>query len=138
MKAEELPQTPNPLFENQRKAVYAVNNAGEYVIVKTGGTEVDFSATLDAGEWFAEQANAAYQRVQRGESSPLEYWMYQQRMDVPTLAQATGLWQWRIRRHLRPTIFQTLSDRVLQRHAEALGISTDNLRQLPPINGTST
>lgn len=138
MRADDLPQAPNPLFENERKAVYAVNDAGDYVVVKTGGTEVDFSATLDAGEWFAEQAEAARQRVLQGQSSALEYWMYEKRMDVPTLAQATGLWQWRIRRHLRPTIFARLSAQILQRHADALGLTVSHLQHVPASTGSQS
>jgi hypothetical protein len=138
MRADEVPQETNPLFDNERKTVYAVNAAGDYVMVKTGGSEVDFGPTLDAGAWFAEQAEAARQRVLRGESSTLEYWMYQQRMDVLTLAQATGLWQWRIRRHLRPAIFNSLSPRLLQRHADAMGLSISELQQLPAATGTES
>ena len=131
MRADEVPQETNPVFQHERKAVYAVNADGEYVMVKTGGSEVDFGPTLDAGEWFAEQARQARQRVEQGQSSPLEFWMYQQRMDIPTLAQATGFWQWRIRRHLRPEIFPRLSDALLQRHADALGIDVVRLKTLP-------
>lgn len=131
MRADDVPQETNPVFQHERKAVYAVNADGEYVLVKTGGSEVDFGPTLDAGEWFASQAQQARQRVEQGLSSPLEFWMYQQRMDVPTLAQATGLWQWRVRRHLRPDIFPLLSAKLLQRHADALGVSIASLKSLP-------
>jgi len=131
MRAEDVPQETSELFQHERKTVYAVNANGEYVLVKTGGSEVDFGPTLDAGEWFAEQAQRARQRVEQGISSPLEFWMYQQRMDVPTLAQSTGLWQWRVRRHLRPDIFPRLSDALLQRHADALGVAVATLKQLP-------
>lgn len=131
MRAEDVPQETSELFQHERKTVYAVNADGEYVLVKTGGSEVDFGPTLDAGEWFAEQAQQARRRVEQGVSSPLEFWMYQQRMDVPTLAQSTGLWQWRVRRHLRPDIFPRLSDALLQRHADALGVTVSQLKTLP-------
>ena len=131
MRAEDVPKETSELFQHERKTVYAVNASGEYVMVKTGGTEIDFGPTLDAGEWFAEQAQQARQRVEQGRSAPLEFWMYQQRMDIPTLAQATGFWQWRVRRHLRPNIFQRLSNTQLQRHADALGVTVSQLKQLP-------
>ena len=46
------------------------------------------------------------------------------------MTQATGLWQWRVRRHLRPEIFQQLSPALLQRYADALGLSVAQLKDV--------
>jgi hypothetical protein len=69
--------------------------------------------------------------VLAGRSSPLEYWMYAQRLDLPQLSQVTGLWQWRIRRHFRPEIFAKLSQKVLESYAWVMGITVEQLRKLP-------
>jgi hypothetical protein len=53
--------------------------------------------------------------------------MYRARMDVPLLAQASGLWRWRVRRHLRPDVFARLSSALRARYAEALGMASDQL-----------
>ena len=57
--------------------------------------------------------------------------MWTQRMDLALLAQVTGIWQWRIRRHFRPRIFARLTPEVRQCYAQALGLSVEQLQQLP-------
>jgi hypothetical protein len=52
-------------------------------------------------------------------------------MDLTLLAQSTGLWRWRVSRHLQPAHFAKLSPALLQRYADALGISRDALMKLP-------
>ena len=74
-------------------------------------------------------AEDARQRVAAGQTSTLEYHMNKARMDLPLLAQTTGLWQWRIRRHFRPAIFAGLSTTLLQRYAEAMGLSIEQLKK---------
>jgi hypothetical protein len=57
--------------------------------------------------------------------------MYAQRLDLPMLSQVSGFWQWRIRRHLRPEIFAKLSPEILQRYAEVMGVTVEQLKRLP-------
>ncbi len=57
--------------------------------------------------------------------------MWTQRMDIPLLSQVTGLWQWRIRRHMRPAVYARLSNALLERYAQALGLTVDQLKRLP-------
>ena len=52
------------------------------------------------------------------------------RMDLDLLSQTTGFWKWRVRRHFRPEIFAKLSQRVLERYAEATGVPVEKLRGL--------
>ncbi len=102
------------------------------VIVPSLGGEVDETVTLQALDRIKEQTGEAKARVLAGQSSPLEYWMYAQRLDLPQLSQVTGLWQWRIRRHFAsPNSFAELSPKVLQNYAWVMGISVDQLKKLP-------
>ncbi len=48
-------------------------------------------------------------------------------MDVELLSQTTGLWRWRVRRHLKPKGFARLPPALKLRYAEALGISVEAL-----------
>jgi len=107
-----------------------VDERGRYFIARSGGTEAEVSVTEEAVSWFARLATEAAARARRGEASPLEVHMYRQRMDLPTLAQATGFWRWQVRRHLRPAGFARLSARSLERYAGALGISVAQLQSL--------
>ena len=131
MDVRDVPQEGNVTLEGHRKAVYARDADGKIVAVGCAGWEVEEIVTLQAVDVLRQQAEAARVRVGAGQSSPLEYWMYARRMDLPLLAQSTGLWQWRVRRHLRPEIFQRLGEKMLGRYAEALGIPLVQLKQLP-------
>ena len=130
MRDDEVPQEGNSTLAGQRKAMYARGADGRLHIVQSAGWEVEEIVTRQAVEDLQQQAEAARQRVLQGLTAPLEYHMYRQRMDVPMLSQVTGLWQWRIRRHLRPEIFARLAPSLRARYAEALGISCAQLERI--------
>ena len=131
MQVDQVPQEGNVTLEGHRKAVYARDADGKIKVVGSAGWEVEEIVTLQAVETLRSQAAAAWQKARSGQASPLEYWMFARRMDLPLLAQSTGLWQWRIRRHFRPDIFARLDDALLARYAEALGIPVAQLKSLP-------
>ena len=129
MRDNEVPQEGNSTLDGHRKAVYARGDDGKLHLVASAGWEVEEIVTRQAVEDLERLTEDARQRVLAGQTSPLEFHMHRVRMDVPLLAQASGLWQWRIRRHFRPAIFARLSPRLLQRYAEAMGISIDRLKK---------
>lgn len=131
MNASNVPQDDNAALGGHRKAVYAKGADGRIVAVESRGWEVEEIVNRQAVDALRELAEAARARVLAGTSAPLEYWMYARRMDPELLAQASGLWRWRVRRHLRPAIFARLSPRLQQRYADALGITVDQLYRLP-------
>ena len=115
MDINEIPQDDSKIFRGQKKVIYATQN-GHY---KTGTT-----TGWNTEEFVTEHA------VKRGEKSPLFYYMYLYRFDLPTLAQTTGFWQWQIKRHFKPSIFEKLADSVLAKYAEAFGVSTSTLKTI--------
>jgi hypothetical protein len=129
MLESEVPQEGNATLGGHRKALYARGTDGKLQIVQSAGWEVEEIVTRQAVEDLNRLAEDARQRVAAGQTSTLEYHMHKARMDLPLLAQTTGLWQWRIRRHFRPAIFARLSPDVLQRYAEAMGLSADQLKK---------
>jgi hypothetical protein len=129
MLESEVPQEGNATLGGHRKALYARGTDGKLQIVQSAGWEVEEIVTRQAVEDLDRLAEDARQRVAAGLTSALEYHMHKARMDVPLLAQTTGLWQWRIRRHFRPVIFARLSPALLQRYAEAMGLSVDQLKK---------
>lgn len=131
MNIEDVPQEGNATLAGVRKAVYARGDNGQLVAVASQGWEVEEIVTLQAVDALKEQASAALARARQGLSSPLEFWMYNKRMDPLVLAQSTGFWQWSVRRHLQPKRFAGLSQKVLAVYADALGISPAQLKTLP-------
>lgn len=131
MNINDVPQEGNATLAGLRKAVYARDADNRIVTVASTGWEVEEIVTRQAADIFGAYTAAARARVLAGISSPLEYWMYAQRMDLATLAQSSGIWRWRIRRHFRPALFARLSPALLNRYADALGLSRQTLCQLP-------
>lgn len=131
MDVNAVPQEGNATLGGHRKAMYAKDANGRMVIAPSAGWEAEEIVTSHAVETLHAQAEQARERVKAGLASPLEFWMYERRMDVPLLSQTSGFWQWRVKRHLRPEGFAKLSTKQLERYAEALGIAPDALNKLP-------
>src|SRR5574343_759303 len=125
----EVPQEGNSTLGGHRKALYARGEDGKLHIVQSAGWEVEEIVTRQAVADLLRLTNDARQRVLAGQTSPLEYHMYRVRMDVPLLSQASGIWQWRIRRHFRPAVFAGLSAALLATYADAMGISVEQLKK---------
>ncbi len=115
----------------QTKAVYAVDDDGRYTVIGSSGWEAEEVVLDQAITHFEQLASRALERARCGAAAPLEYHMYRRRMDSALLAQSTGFFKWRVRRHLRPAVFSRLDDRILEKYAEALGLTVPQLRQVP-------
>ena len=131
MDVNDVPQEGNRTMGGHKRAMYARDKDGRIVIVASAGGEVDETVTLQALDRIDELSAEARARVEAGVSSPLEYWMYAQRLDLPQLSQVTGFWQWRIRRHFNPQRFAKLPEKILQNYAWVMGITVDQLSKLP-------
>lgn len=131
MKREDVPQDDSSTLAGQKKPLYVLNEAGEYTTELSSGWNVEEVVLNQAIAQFETKTGTALQRARQGIASPLEFHMYQCRMDVTVLAQSTGFFKWQVRRHLSPDIFQRLPERKLQRYADALGLSVTELQSLP-------
>ncbi|MDD3467857.1 MAG: hypothetical protein PHE67_11975 [Campylobacterales bacterium] len=128
MLQNEVPQDNSKLFEGGKKAMYAVNESGEYIIEQSSGWEVEEFATNTAVEEFNLLTDEAKQRYLSGAASPIEYLMYKNRMDLPTLASIVKMFSWRIKRHFKPSNFDSLGEKILLKYADAFGVSVENLK----------
>jgi len=131
MDVNAVPQEGNATQGGHRKAMYAKDANGRMVLAPSAGWEAEEIVTSHAVETIHAQAEQARERVKAGVSSPLEFWMYERRMDVPLLSQTSGFWQWRVKRHLLPGNFAKLSLKQIERYSDALGISPAALQKLP-------
>jgi hypothetical protein len=126
-----VPQDASPTYGGLRKLLYAVDDSGKYAGVQSSGWEVESFSTELAVSELCRRRDEAWRSAREGKSSALEYHMYRNRMDFDTLAMVSRVWRWRLRRHLRPDVYAGLSDKMLSRYAEAMGVSVTELRQLP-------
>lgn len=129
MKQEEVPQDKSSLSKsNVRELCYATDKEGNYTTVLSEGWEPKTIALNNSIQDIEERVQIAKDDFLAGKSSPIVYFMEKHRMDVPTLASYVGMWQWRVKRHFKPTVFAKLSDKVLTKYANAFEISIDDLK----------
>ncbi len=131
MKEDKVPQDNSSTYSGHKKLVYAVDGSGHYKGVKSSGWDVESYATQMAVDELESQTEDAYQDVKNGLASPLKYHMLKLRFDLVSLAQATGLFQWQIKRHLKPSVFNNLSDKKIQRYCDVFAITPEQLKKLP-------
>ncbi len=130
----DVPQDDSQTYGGHSKVLYAKNKAGDYETVCSTGWESEEYVTMMAVDELNDLARQAKERVLNDETSPLEYHMYANRLDLISLSQATGYFKWRIKRHLRPGVFTKLSHKQLVRYAHVMGISVDDLKRKPQPN----
>ena len=129
MKTEDVPQEPGLDF--QSKLIWAVDENGKYVGVKSLGWYVPETSMRIYWAYVGQTLKEARERVERGERSPLYYWMRVHQLSERTLADYAGMWTWRVKRHLRPRVFSRLKPKVLARYAEALQTPIEQLQHVP-------
>jgi len=131
MDKKNVPQQNISTYSGNKKAIYATDKNGQYTIIASSGWSVEEEVTKQALQELERLTEAAYLQVKANEKSPLFFHMYNRRMDLQTLAQSSGFFQWRIKRHFNPAIFEQLALKTLSRYGETLGISLEELRSIP-------
>lgn len=131
MKKDDVPQDNSTTYQGQRKLLYAVDRDGRYQGVASSGWDVESFATQMAVDDLAQQTNDALKQAKAGLVSPLNYHMLKLRFDLTSLAQTTGYFEWQIKRHFKPRVFNNLSERKLAKYADVMKLSIDQLKKLP-------
>jgi hypothetical protein len=129
MKKEEVPQDQSNLSKSSiKELIYATDENGNYTTALSTGWEPKTIALNNSLEEIKERIAFAKEQVTRGEMSPINYFMELNKMDVGILASYVNLWQWRVKRHFKPSVFNSLNDKVLQKYASAFNITLAELR----------
>jgi hypothetical protein len=127
MKISEVPQDDIKTMQGAKKALYAVDDRGEYTRTATRGWEAEEIVLTQVIDDFEAKARAAAARVGRGETSPIEYFMNKKWMDPLTLDQTMWLYRWQVKRHFKPGVFKKLDGRTLAEYALLFGVSAETL-----------
>ena len=131
MKTKQVPQDNSPSYSGHKKLIYAVNDNGHYAGIQSSGWEIENFATQMAVDELNEQTLTAISDYHSGKVSSLAYHMCKRRFDIVSLAQCTGFFQWQIRRHLQPKIFNRLSQRKLAIYSAILSVPIPQLSRVP-------
>ena len=135
MKKNEVPQDKSNLKSaNLKELCYAVDENGEYVTQNSSGWTPKTIALDNAIQDIKERTENAKKRVQKGLTAPIEYYMELNKMDVGILASYVGYFSWQVKRHFKPKVFSKLSNKKLQKYADAFDISIEELKSMKHEN----
>lgn len=130
MKKDEIPQDPGALGKVTKELCYATDADGKYVAGQSTGWEVKSGALDVAWGDIQKRIAAAKEKVLKGEASPLLFFMEYRLMDTAILAGYAGFWQWQVKRHLKPAVFNKLSTQKLQKYADAFNVKVGDLKTM--------
>jgi hypothetical protein len=130
MKVNEVPQDIT-FYEGARRACYALDDQGKYVIVPSCGWSAEDVVNGLAVAELATNLEKTRQEVLKGLKSPLVYHMERRQMTPEILAKTVGILSIRVRRHFRPDVFSNLKSSILERYAYALKLTFDELKSVP-------
>lgn len=133
MKKLDIPNEENSTLSGHKKVMYAPNNEGVFERINYGSSIEEY-ATKQAVNEYEELKAKTLQEIKNNNATPIEYFMYENRMDLPTLASVTGFFQFTIKRDLKVKNYKKLNDKRLAIYANAFGIEIKDLKEFN-ING---
>ena len=128
MKKEDLPQDESALKKMTKELMYVKDKDGKYTTDLSTGWEVKTTALDNAWDDIKERSEEARLAVKNGEKSSICYFMEVKLMDLTILSGYTGFWGFTIKRHMKPSVFKSLSDKKLSIYAKAFEISLEELK----------
>lgn len=129
MKKEEVPQDESCFSDTSMKeVVYAVDENGKYGKALSSGWKAKTIALNESLDLIEEKVQETIQKIKQGELSPIAYYMELQRMDIVVLSGYVGVWQWRVKRHLKAKNFKKLNKKILEKYTEAFEITIEELK----------
>jgi len=131
MKIKEVPQERGMIPDNMHEVCYAVDDDGHYALTASAGWEPKNVANNQAWEVIEQEIEKALKGIHADKLSPLAFHMTKNQMNTGLLAQYSGFSRWRVKRHLKPTVFKRLNPAVLERYSDVFEISIKQLQQFP-------
>jgi transcriptional regulator with XRE-family HTH domain len=115
-------------FKSHLFVIYAEKNDGSFSPVQTGS----YMTKNHIGDFFkiADNINnALIEKLDKGEISPIYYFMVVEGLTIPELAGRVGISQYFVKKHLEPKGFRKVRVSQLHRYARVLNIPVANLFQ---------
>jgi hypothetical protein len=130
VKVNEVPQDIT-YYNGEKRACYALNDEGKYVIVTSSGWDDEAVVNGLAVSDLAAALEETRKAVLAGTKSPLCYHMERRQMNPDILGKTAGVAVFRVKRHFRPDIFSKLGPSILARYARALAVTVEELKTVP-------
>ena len=128
MRKLDIPQENNSTLDGQRKVMYGTNESGEFQRVNYASSVEEF-ATITAVQEYEELQKECLEDIKNDIASPIKYFMYKNRMDLPTLCSGVGMFSFRVKRHLKMKHFNKLNDEILKKYSNLFDISLKELKE---------
>ena len=134
MKVKEVPQDDENLLEGKFKdPIYTLDENGNYTTSYSVGWDVKNAVLKNAWGVINEKMEQARQDVLNGKASPILYYMEKTIMDTSLLAKYTGFWRWRVKKHLKPKVFNNLKEETLKKYADIFDLTVEELKDIDKI-----
>jgi hypothetical protein len=130
MKKDAIPQDLSSLGKITKELCYATNDSGKYITGLSKGWDVKIEALDVAWDEIKRRIESAREQVLKNNASPILFFMEYRLMDINILAGYSGFWKWQIRRHLKPKVFKSLSNKKLAKYAMAFNIKVEDLKSM--------
>ncbi len=128
MDKENVPQDDNNVLEGKLKVLkYATDKDGSYTKVNSVGWEPENIVLSQAWEDINEKVAEIREKVINGELSPIAYHKEKQMLDTGMLAGYVGYPAFLVKLHLKPWFFKRLSEKQLDKYANAFRITREAL-----------
>jgi len=127
MKLSEVPKDDANVLEGKTSFIqYAVDSNGKYVQEKSPGFQPQNIALEQAWEEANERIAEALQEVIENKKSPIYYFMHRELMDEKILSEYVGMAKWRVKRHLKPSVFKKLKPDKIQKYIEVFKLDSED------------
>lgn len=130
MKKKEVPQDIG-LAGRMCEVSYALNEQGRYELVQSYGWKPKTVTLKQAWNTIITEIEEVAKDVKAGKISPLAYHMTHNQMNTKLLAKYAAISRWRVKRHLKPEIFNRLKPSVLEKYARVFNITPEQLSRIP-------
>jgi len=128
MKANEVPQDLKYFKDNViRDLNYALDEKGHYTSIISDGWIVKNDALSVVWENILEECEPIRQQVMARKISPIAYHMRKNLLDMRLLSEYSGIPKRKIKKHLRYDEFLKLDQATLQKYADALRLTIEEL-----------
>src|SRR5271157_628089 len=130
-----MEQESNPVYKNQaygqfRELFYSFGESGSFEKRVGYHGESDRVTLQQAWDLFNDRIEEARQKVKAGLASPILYYMEKTLVTPMDLSMHAGIMVWRVKRHLKPKVFNRLSEKTLKKYTEAFNITLEQLKNI--------
>jgi hypothetical protein len=134
MKKTDVPQDDANMMQGKfREPVYVLDDNGNYTTVRSVGWDPKNEVMQDAWDNINEKVKLAREKVLAGKVSPIAYYIEKNIMDVRLVASYMGIWRWKVKRHMKPSVFRKLDYNILEKYAEVFGVTVEQLMDIELI-----